>query len=707
MSARRVTFILSANLDNWAKNLDKANKKLNRFATDISKIGRSMSTYLTAPLLAIGGASIKSAADFESLRISLDTLVGSAIEGEKAFKRLVELSSNTPFQLPDIVRANNTLMGFGRTAQEAFEDIKQIGDIASIVGGDMQSIAVAFGQSAAEGKLFSKDIRQLINQGVPAVKLLSESMGVAKNQIFDLASEGKISFDILKKAIADATSEGGMFADGMKKQSQTLNGLFSTLKDNINIALAEIGNSIVDGLDLKQVTKNVIERIKELTNAFRSLTRDSKVRLLQIVGAIVLLPPALIAVGVTVKTMSIAISIGTTIMGGMSLALKGIRFALGITAVQMKAVGASALLMGKRILIATGWIAGIASLFGAVVVAGQYLVDNFSKIKLGISNILEGMALNFEQMIGRALTSIRSFIEFIAGDSSLAGAIANLFDIDLSGLVNSTLGIDSKLKELSDSVASRQEELDFNIRKYNNLQWGSIKDSALNALDKAKSAVTNALDGIIDAIDIRKLFDSIEQKFANEELPILKVRLPEIETPQLDLSKMYVAQTIMPDIVIQTKEASAAFEYLTSLADTFTNSFGSGMANIVVQGERLVDVLENIGKLLLSSAIQLGIKALLSGGLGAGSGFFGSGGGLFGSLFGTATSVNDALITSNGDVVKFHPDDNILAMKDFSNLSMPSQNSGVSLDKVFDKYLSKLSPRDLYVLSTRGGADFG
>jgi hypothetical protein len=58
----------------------------------------------------------------------------------------------------------------------------------------------------------------------------------------------------------------------------------------------------------------------------------------------------------------------------------------------------------------------------------------------------------------------------------------------------------------------------------------------------------------------------------------------------------------------------------------------------------------------------------------------GAGGGIFGSLFsgmfggGNTTSVNDALIKSDGSVVKFHPDDNILAMKDFGKLG--NINSG-------------------------------
>lgn len=50
-------------------------------------------------------------------------------------------------------------------------------------------------------------------------------------------------------------------------------------------------------------------------------------------------------------------------------------------------------------------------------------------------------------------------------------------------------------------------------------------------------------------------------------------------------------------------------------------------------------------------------------------GFFGGGGG-------STTSVNDALIKSNGDVVKFHPNDNIMAFQDFSTLAAQGSGAG-------------------------------
>ena len=104
-----------------------------------------------------------------------------------------------------------------------------------------------------------------------------------------------------------------------------------------------------------------------------------------------------------------------------------------------------------------------------------------------------------------------------------------------------------------------------------------------------------------------------------------------------------------------------AMEFSQALAMDFTDSFGRGMANVVVHAQSLTDALRNIGRLLASSAIQMGIRMLLTGGTGGA-------GGIAGGLLGRVFNVNDALITSGGDVVKFHPDDNILAMKDFSAL---------------------------------------
>ena len=244
----RVDFI--ANTDKFNQKIGKAKGNLKSFGDTMTKTGRMMTTRLSLPLAGLGVLAIRQAAKFERLKVTLDTLTGSADAGAESFKRLVAFSAETPLQLDQLVDVNNMLMGFGQSSDDAFKSLKMLGDISAITGGNLTGIAVAFGQAAAEGRVMTRDLRQFINNGVPILQLLSEEMGVAEGAIMDLASEGKLSFEILLTAFEKATSEGGRFNNGLKILSTTLDGLFSTLKDNVNIALAALGDEIAKTLNL-------------------------------------------------------------------------------------------------------------------------------------------------------------------------------------------------------------------------------------------------------------------------------------------------------------------------------------------------------------------------------------------------------------------------------------------------------------------------
>ena len=117
----------------------------------------------------------------------------------------------------------------------------------------------------------------------------------------------------------------------------------------------------------------------------------------------------------------------------------------------------------------------------------------------------------------------------------------------------------------------------------------------------------------------------------------------------------------MNSLTGETRNLSAGLDLVNSLANNFVNSFGQGMANIVVQGEKLQDVLRNIGRLLLSSAIQLGIQLLLTGGTGGSIT-----GGLFGALgFGKTSSITSGAVASAGAVVGSINNNNMQLSGDF------------------------------------------
>jgi len=334
--------IISADIEGFRKSIKTASKSLEDFGKRADKIGREMSLKLTTPILGLGTAAVMSAGKFEKLRTSLNVLTGSAEEGSKAFERLVKFSAGTPFQLDELVKANNTLLGFGMSSNSAYKALKNIGDIAAVSGGDLQGISVAFGQVAASGRLMGQDLLQLINNGVPIIDMLASSMGVATSEVKGLVSEGAVTFPVLIKAFQDATSAGGQFAGGMELQSKTIFGLFSTLRDNMNIALAEIGNSISENLNFAQVVGDLTAYVQRLTASFKQLTPEAQKKLILIAGIAAAIGPMLVVVG----QLSIA-------LGGLASAFAFLTGPIGLVVVA---------------------IAGVTAAF-------VYLVDNWEAVK--------------------------------------------------------------------------------------------------------------------------------------------------------------------------------------------------------------------------------------------------------------------------------------------------------------------------------------
>ncbi len=621
-SVGTVEATIGANTKPFMSGLKSVRQAGVRLGSKISSIGRTMSMSLSAPIAGAGILAIKTASDYERLRVSMDTLNGSVREGARNFQRLKEFSARTPFQLQDLAKAQNMLQGFGQSADDAFESISMIGDIAAITGADINGIGIAFGQAAAEGRLMTRDIRQLINQGVPAIKLLADTMGVAQSEVLDLASQGEISFEILQQAFRDATSEGGMFADGMEKQSKTISGLFSTLRDNVSLALGELGDEIVKTLNLKELIPQIISGVKTITNNFKALSDESRTNILKLAGLLGVGGPIFLAVGALVTAIS---TLSLPVLG-LIAAIGGIGFAF------------------KSALDQTG------SFSGAMQLILDKLLNHTISVFQDMLNVMDWANLGVFDSAISAMEDLKRNVDETADFTPLADATN--FIIDTFSSLKTLFG---GLTNMASTTNTELNELDKNI-----------KNIAISSFNLASESATN-WDNF--KVKINETFDPLEG---------FKRRMVNLAN----------AEMIAMDI-----------------ANQFTQSFGQGISNVIVQGERLLDVLKNMGRLLLSSAIQKGLSILLTGGLG-GAGFFGSGGGLFGNLF-KNISIGDGMITSDGSVVKMHPNDKMFAMKDGRTPNMGGggmSQSGMekALEKTFRKFIRSVPDRKIFEMAEQG-----
>ncbi len=266
MSSTANTFYQSA------KRIEKNIADMSDKAFSFSRSVAVMSTGLGG----IGVKAIKSAADFETLGIQLEILTGSAEKGKNLFQELSKYSAETPFELPEIVKSTRTLLGSNIALKDVVSTTKMLGDVAAGSGANLESLAVVYGQVAGATKLQGQDAMQFISNGIPIWALLQKTTGKTITQLKEMGSKGLVSFDMVNKALAKSTEQSGMYYQATDKLSKSLGGMFSTLKDNINLAFANLGNEIVKVVELKNLIKEINTFADKTTAAFANMSPETK-----------------------------------------------------------------------------------------------------------------------------------------------------------------------------------------------------------------------------------------------------------------------------------------------------------------------------------------------------------------------------------------------------------------------------------------------
>jgi tape measure domain-containing protein len=589
MSDSKLRVIISAHLKEFERAMSKAEAKLNKFGDEATKLGGIMTASVSVPIIAAGVKAVKTAANFEKLQTQLNVLSGSADKGAKSFQRLVKFSAGTPFQLDELVKANNTLLGFGVSSEVAFDSLKAIGDIAAVSGGDMQGITVAFGQAAAAGRLMGQDLLQLVNNGVPIIDLLSKSMGVAKEEIKDMVSEGAVTFDVLLKAFKDATTNGGQFENGMKILSGTLNGVASTLQDNVNIAFAELGKVIVEEYDLINNTQRLTKRIQGLTKQLKDADPATKSFVVNTTSMAAAIGPLVLSLGLASKALP-TLAKGMRMLGGGPV-IAGVMAA--VTAFdQLSLKIAENLNLVDRFKIA---LANIGNIF-----------DPFGMQQMAAKNIEAEWLNNYE---ADANETAKAVDDILSKDSSLkfieAKDLADLqrFNQEISNVAASITdpitseGITKIIEGLEDPIS--QLELDANAT-------ANAIDDMLNqdaGLTFAIAAADAQMESFEDKVRrVAEIFRELkgEQKETKDEFNQLSA---------------VIADAVANSFTSLGEAIGSALQGIGSLAENVKNALGSTLANLLIDigkaaiqvGTALAAVKESLKSLNPAVAIAAGV----------------------------------------------------------------------------------------------------
>lgn len=233
-------------------------------------LGSLASVGAGAMLLNIGKQALKASSDFEQANVQFGVMLGSAEKASKLVNELQNMANVTPFETQDLLDASKTLLNFGTNLEEILPDLQMLGDISGGNRERMRSMTLAFSQMSSAGRLMGQDLLQMINAGFNPLQVISEKTGKSMAELKDEMGEGKISVEMVKQAFKDATSEGGRFYGMMEKQSETLEGRFSTLNDAYTLMIRSISDGALPVIkqEVIEVTK-LVEKTTENIAAFK------------------------------------------------------------------------------------------------------------------------------------------------------------------------------------------------------------------------------------------------------------------------------------------------------------------------------------------------------------------------------------------------------------------------------------------------------
>ena len=180
---------------------------------------------------------------FQQLEIAFGTMLKSKEKANDLMAQMTDLAAKTPFGLQEVSEGAKRLLAFQVPAEEVTETLRRMGDVAAGLGVPMERLIHVYGQVKAQGRMFTNDLYQFMNAGIPMISELSKAVGKSETEIKEMVSEGKIGFAEVQAVIKNMTDEGGTFYNLMDAQSKSLGGQISNLKDNFAQVLNEIGKA--------------------------------------------------------------------------------------------------------------------------------------------------------------------------------------------------------------------------------------------------------------------------------------------------------------------------------------------------------------------------------------------------------------------------------------------------------------------------------
>lgn len=257
---------MPSDLELTGRAFQESGRKIQAAGDAMSSAGQKMTRTLTAPLVALGTAAVKIAADFDSQMSKVAAISGAAAdEMQKLTDKARELGASTKFSATEVGQAYEYMAMAGWKTGDMLDGVAGLLDLAAASGEDLASVSdivtdalTGFGKSAADAQHFADVMAAASSNANTNVAMMGETF----KYVAPVA--GALAYSIEDTALAV-----GLMANSGIKASQAGTSLRSILSRMASPAKAtadamkKIGVSLTDEEGNMKSMRQVIDDLRK------------------------------------------------------------------------------------------------------------------------------------------------------------------------------------------------------------------------------------------------------------------------------------------------------------------------------------------------------------------------------------------------------------------------------------------------------------
>ncbi len=257
--------------------LSSASGKLQAFGSKMQSVGKSMTTSLTLPLVAVGAAAAKMAFDFDKSMTSIQALVGVSADkvaemGETAKKMAVDTGKSAN----EAAEALFFITSAGLRGSDAMDVLNMSLKAAAVGLGETKTIAdLSTSAMNAYGteNLSASGATDILTAAVREGKLEASALAGAMGGVIPLASNMGVSFDQVGAAMAAMSKTGTDAATGATQLTAILASLKKPTSE-AEAAFASMGMS-TESVQQSLSEQGLLSTLEMLQNGLKQTGQDT------------------------------------------------------------------------------------------------------------------------------------------------------------------------------------------------------------------------------------------------------------------------------------------------------------------------------------------------------------------------------------------------------------------------------------------------